>query len=80
MINISSWDSTKVPNDLITSANYNSGVTDQKTRVPSTSGAGAPSSTPTVVPSVYFDTTNKKYYFAVDTSSSADWKKVILSS
>ena len=27
-----SWDSTKSPGDLISSANYNSGVTDQKTR------------------------------------------------
>lgn len=27
------WDSTKVPGDLISSADYNSGVTDQKARL-----------------------------------------------
>lgn len=37
------------------------------------SGAGAPSSTPGKVGDKYVDTTNNELYFAVGTSSSADW-------
>ena len=37
------------------------------------SGAGAPSSTPTKVGDIYVDTTNDDPYTAVGTSSSADW-------
>ena len=43
----------------------------------SSSGAGAPTSTPTAVGDIYVDTTALKIYIATGTSSSADWKKVI---
>lgn len=72
------WDSTKVDAvDDVLAADWNAMVTDIKTRSVSTSGAGAPSSTPSNVGDFYTDTTNKKLYFAVGTSSSADWKKVL---
>ena len=71
------WDTTKVANDLITSSDYNAGVTDQKTRAIRTSGAGVPSSTPSNVGDIYVDTTNLKIYLSTGTSSSADWKKVV---
>jgi len=38
-----------------------------------TSGAGAPASTPIKIGDIYVDISNKKLYFAVGTSSSADW-------
>jgi hypothetical protein len=38
------------------------------------SGAGAPSSTPTRIGSEYLDTTNKRVYKAFGTTSSADWR------
>lgn len=41
-----------------------------------TSGAGAPSSTPTTIGDVYLDTTATREYRAYGTSSSADWKKL----
>lgn len=74
------WDSVKAAEDIIMSSDYNSGVTDQKTRTVGSSGAGAPSSTPSTVPSFYLDTSNLKLYAATGTSSSADWKKVLISS
>lgn len=77
---MASWDDTKVSGDLISSSDYNAGVTDQKTRTVGSSGAGAPTSTPPSIPSFYLDTTNNKLYSAIGTSSSADWKKVIISS
>jgi hypothetical protein len=40
------------------------------------SGAGAPTSTPTSVPLFYVDTTAKKLYVAMGTASSADWVAV----
>ena len=40
------WDDTKVANDDFLSNDWNSMVTDQKTRSVSSSGAGAPSSAP----------------------------------
>ncbi|MCA9915073.1 MAG: hypothetical protein KC496_17080, partial [Anaerolineae bacterium] len=40
------------------------------------SGAGAPSSTPSRVGLIYVDTTNYKVYIATGTSSSADWTLV----
>lgn len=40
-----------------------------------TSGAGAPSSTPTKVGDIYIDTTGDDAYIAVGTTSSADWEK-----
>lgn len=39
------------------------------------SGAGAPSSTPTKVGDIYIDTTGDDAYIAVGTASSADWEK-----
>ena len=70
-----SWDDTKVASDDILSSDYNDMVTDQKTRSVSSSGAGVPSSTPSNLGDIYVDTTNLRVYFAVGTSSSADWKK-----
>ena len=72
-----SWDDTKVANDDFLSADWNSMVTDQKLRAYTTSGAGVPSATPTMIGAIYYDTTNKKFYLAAGTSSSSDWKKVI---
>ena len=40
-----------------------------------TSGAGAPSSTPTALGDIYIDTTNDDAYIAVGTASAADWEK-----
>jgi hypothetical protein len=40
------------------------------------SGAGAPSSTPSKVGNIYIDETNDKIYLATDTTSSADWTLV----
>jgi hypothetical protein len=42
-------------------------------KVPYTTGAGAPATTPTSVPSIYFDTTADDYYFATGTTDSDDW-------
>ena len=42
------------------------------------SGAGVPSSTPSKLGNIYIDTTNKKQYIAMGTSSSSDWKKVLI--
>ena len=72
-----SWDDTKVSTDDILSADWNSMVTDQKTRSVASSGAGVPSSTPSNLGDIYIDTTNLKIYIATGTSSSSDWKKVM---
>jgi general stress protein 26 len=37
------------------------------------SGTGVPSTTPSRVGLLYYDTTNKKLYFSTGTSSSSDW-------
>lgn len=71
------WDDTKVANDDFLCADWNSMVTDQKTRAMASTGAGAPSTTPENVGDIYFDTTNSKFYLGAGTSSSSDWKKVI---
>ena len=71
------WDDTKVANDDFLSADWNSMVTDLKTRVVSSSGSGAPSSTPSGIGDIYVDTTVLKIYIATGVSSSSDWKKVI---
>ena len=71
------WDDTKVAEDNFTSADWNAMVADQELRSYNTSGAGVPSATPTMVGAIYYDTTNKKFYLAAGTSSSADWKKVL---
>lgn len=50
------------------------GTPSQETPAPNTtSGAGAPSTTPTAVGDIYIDTTNDIAYIATDTNSSADW-------
>jgi len=72
-----SWDDTKEANDDFTSADWNSMVTDQESRSMVTSGAGAPSSTPTMIGAIYYDTTNSKFYLAAGITASTDWKKVI---
>ena len=71
------WNDTKAAEDDFTSSDWNAMVTDQETRAVSSSGAGAPSSTPANLGDIYIDTTNLKIYIATGTSSSADWKKVI---
>lgn len=71
------WDDTKIVKDDFLSADWNSMVTDQKTRAIRTTGAGAPSSTPGNVGDIYIDTTAKRMYIAMGASSSADWKKVV---
>lgn len=77
------WDDLKVDgptgNDIL-AADYNDGVTDQKTRAIRTTGAGAPSTAPANIGDIYIDTTNSKFYMAMGTGSAADWKKVIISS
>ena len=75
------FDDTKVDAvDDVLAADWNAMVTDQKTRAIRTSGAGAPSSTPSNAGDIYVDTTAKKSYIAVGTSSSADWRKMVISS
>ena len=71
------WDDTKQAEDDILSADWNAMVTAIEARSTVSSGAGAPSSTPSNVGDWYIDTTNKKAYVAMGTSSSADWKKVL---
>ncbi len=44
-----------------------------------TQAAGAPSTTPKAKNLLYFDTTNKFLYVSAGTSSSSDWKKVVVS-
>ena len=71
------WNDTKAALDDFTSSDWNDMVTDQETRAVSSSGAGAPSSTPANLGDIYIDTTNLKIYIATGTSSSSDWKKVV---
>jgi len=71
------WDDDKSTGDQIRSADWDSMVTDQKSRSPITSGAGTPSSTPAQIGAIYVDNTNNKIYIAIGTSSSADFKKVL---
>ena len=71
------WDDTKIMNDDFASADWNSMVTDQKTRAVRTSDAGVPSSAPSSVGDFYVDTTSNKMYVAMGTSTVSDWKKVI---
>lgn len=73
------WDEDKSPGDLVASADWDSMVTDQKTRAPVSNGSGAPSSTPSKVGALYIDTTNSRVYVATGTSGSGDWKEVLIS-
>ena len=72
-----SWDDIKEAQDDFLADDWNDMVTDQKTRTVSSSGAGVPSTTPSNIGDTYTDTTNLKFYVAMGTSSSADWKKVL---
>jgi len=72
-----SWDDTKIAEDDFLSNDWNSMVTDQKTRVIRTTGAGTPSSAPSNIGDIYMDTTNNKMYIAMGTSAATDWKKVV---
>lgn len=74
---VMAWDDTKVAKDDFLSSEWNDMVTDQKTRGSASSGAGVPSSTPSVLGAIYIDTTNGKVYISTGISSSADWKKVL---
>ena len=71
------WDDTKVANDDFLSDDWNSMVTDQKTRLVLSTGIVAPSVAPTKVGNIYIDTVNLKMYIAMGTSAASDWKKVI---
>lgn len=74
------WNSPKSSGDIISSSDHNDMTTSIDTRTVGSSGAGAPTSTPSTLPSFYLDTTNNKFYVAIGTSSSADWKKAVISS
>lgn len=68
------WTDTKVDNvSTIPAAEWNTHVTDQLARPSISSGAGAPSSTPSKVGDIYIDTTNDNSYIAVATTASSDW-------
>lgn len=71
------YDDTKIAEDDILSADWNSLVTEMKTRAKVTSGAGAPTDTPTMIGALYVDTTNLKLYFAAHISDVTGWKKVL---
>ena len=71
------WDDSKVAVDDFLSADWNSMVTDQKSRSKVSTGGGAPSSTPTMAGAIYIDTTNLRMYIAMGTTGSGDWKKVL---
>lgn len=66
--NMSSNSATKVPTQQSVKA-----YADTKPTI--SSGAGAPSSTPTKVGDIYIDTTGDDAYIAVGTASSSDWEK-----
>ena len=70
------WDDTKIAEDDFLSADWNSMVTDQKTRVIRTTGAGVPSSAPDNIGDFYIDTANNRMYVAMGTTAVSDWKKV----
>jgi hypothetical protein len=57
-------------------APYSQTITFGSNEVITTSGSGAPTSTPVNIGDVYIDTTAKREYKAYGTSSSADWLKV----
>ena len=70
------WNDVKAAGDLITSSNHNAIITVIESKPTMTRAAGAPSSAPTELLSLYIDSTNNKCYFAVGTSSVDDWRKV----
>lgn len=74
------WNSTKSSGDIISSSDHNDMTTSIDTRAIRTEGSGAPSSAPSNAGDMYIDTTNKKSYIAVGASSSADWRKQVISS
>lgn len=79
------WDETKqvaqdpnnpAPNEQMTYQDWNDMVTDQKSRSKVEYGSGAPTSIPSMIGSIYVDTTNNKKYISIGTSSSTDWKEL----
>lgn len=72
------YDSTKVAGDPILSADWNSMISDMQSRAKVSSGSGVPSTTPTMVGELYYDTSSGKWYRAIGTSSSADWKQDVV--
>ena len=71
------WDDIKVAFDDFTSSDHNAMVTVIKAKIEVSSGAGAPTSTPSGIGYIYIDTTNLKIYIATGTTGSSDWKKVL---
>lgn len=71
------WDETQSANDSFKSVDWNNMVIDQKSRSKVSTAAGAPSSTPSMVGAIYYDSTNGKFYMSAGTSGASDWKKVI---
>ena len=71
------WNDTKAANDDFLSSDWNAMVTVIEAKSTVSTGAGAPTSTPSNTGDLYVDTTNLKLYFASATSSSSDWKKVL---
>ncbi len=71
------WNDSKQAQDDFLSSDWNDMVTDQEARSKVSSGSGAPSSTPTMVGSMYIDTDSGRIYIAVGTSGSSDWKEVL---
>ena len=71
------YDDIKLTTSYLTADEYNAFVAEMKTRAETSSGAGAPSATPTQLGEVYIDTTNDVVYTATGLASSADWNKLI---
>ena len=71
------WDDIVSTGNSIEADTTNNIVTNIKTRAIRTTGAGVPSSTPANIGDIYIDTSDNKFYIAMGTSSSADWKKVV---
>lgn len=64
---------TVIDNGLITNLTANPSDTDDAALVP-LNGTAAPAVTPRFVGDFFVDTSNRKLYFSVGTSSSADWE------
>lgn len=72
-----SWDDTKQAKDDFLSSEWNSMVSDQKSRCLVSTGSGSPSSTPGSVGDLYVDTSGGRIYIATGTSGAGDWKEVL---
>lgn len=80
------WDDTKsnavdpenpTSDEKIDATEWNNHVTDQKARAYVEYGTDVPTTTPTMVGSIFIDTTNNKFYYAIGTSSYTDWKLIV---